>query len=308
MPDKLGYTKPLHILAFDQRSSFTQKMLGIKGALTPDQSKMIAGFKALIYQAFERGLQKGVPKASAGLLVDEEFGDGILQNARRMGYTVLLPTEKSAQKELNFEYGEGFAEHIEKYRPAFVKVLLRYNPEGDKAANERQVQKLKILSDFSHSKGYKFLIEALIPPTKKQLEESGGETQRFDLEQRPGLEVRMMREIQAGGVEPDVWKIEGLEKPDEYRALVQQARAGGRDDVGVIVLGRHAADEQVRIWLSAGAKVPGVIGFAIGRTIFWEPILNVKEGRLSAEEAVEAMAEKYWQFYKYFKEAARARN
>ncbi|MCL5436136.1 MAG: DUF2090 domain-containing protein [Patescibacteria group bacterium] len=305
MTDKLGYTKPLHILAFDQRSSFTQKMLGIEAAPTPEQRKMIAGFKLLIYRAFERGLEKGVPAQEAGLLVDEEFGDEILRDARQKGYTMLLPTEKSAQAELNFEYGEEFAEHIEKYRPTFVKVLLRYNPEGNKAINERQVQKLKTLSDFSHSHGYKFLIEALISPTEEQLAKSGTDTKRFDLEQRPGLEVEMMRQIQAGGVEPDVWKIEGLEKPEEYRALAEQARANGRDNAGVIVLGRHASDEQVRTWLSAGAGTPGVIGFAIGRTIFWEPILGVKEGRISADEAVEAMAEKYWQFYKFFKESAK---
>lgn len=308
MRQELGYQKKLHILAFDQRSSFTKKMFGIAGKPTSEQAQTIAGYKDLIYAAFQRGLQKGVLAEEAGLLVDEEFGDRILRDARSKNYTFLLPTEKSGQEELDFEYGDKMEQHVEKYKPTFVKVLLRYNPEGDKDLNSKQVEKLKKLTEFSKDSGYKFLIETLIPATEAQLRRVNGESSRYDLEIRPALEVEMVRQIQAGGGEPDVWKIEGMEKAEEYRALSEQARVGNRNHVGIIVLGRHAPDDQVERWLSAGAQAPGVIGFAIGRTIFWEPLLGVKAGTVSRDEAVEQMADKYSHFYKFFNEAKRAQN
>ena len=43
------------------------------------------------------------------------------------------PAEKSGQDEFDFEYGEDFARHIEAFDPTFCKVLVRYNPEGDRA-------------------------------------------------------------------------------------------------------------------------------------------------------------------------------
>ena len=223
-----------------------------------------------------------------------------MREAVSSGYTVLLTTEKSGQEEFDFEYGEAYAEHINKYRPQMVKALVRFNPEGDRTVNEHQTKRLKVLSDFCHANGYKFLIEPLLAPTAKQLSQMAGSIEHYDEDLRPALTVKMMQELQGGGVEPDVWKLEGLARAAHYEPVVAQAQSSGRDGVSVVVLGRGEDAAKVEVWLKAGAKVQGVIGFAIGRTIFWEALVDYKEKRIDRKAAVRMIAKNYQHFYEVF--------
>jgi len=291
MTSNLGYAKPLFILAFDHRASFL-KLVGEEAA---------SDAKLVIYEGFKKAVSAGTPpKEHGGILVDEEYGDSIHRDAINEGYISVLTVEKSGQDEFDFEYGEKFGEHIEKYRPTFAKALIRYNPEGDEELNARQRSKLKILSDYCHETGYKFLIEPLILPTEKQLEIVNGDRGQYDNQIRYELMARMIKELQNDGIEPDVWKIEGLESPEQYEAVIKQAKAGGRDNVSAVVLGRGAEKAQVEKWLRAGKGVDGVVGSAIGRTIFHEPLENMKKGNISREEAAGQIAENYQYFYRVF--------
>ncbi|MDD3190129.1 MAG: DUF2090 domain-containing protein [Candidatus Pacebacteria bacterium] len=291
----------LFVLPFDHRGSFQEKMFGILGKPTPEEAERISFFKGIVYEGFKMAIENGaVPKEIGAILVDEEFGDAILKDAKQNGYRICICTEKSGQAEFDFEFGENFKEHIEKYDPEFVKVLVRYNPDGDQELNLRQTEKLKFLSDYCREKGYKMMIEPLVPPTEKQLEIVEGDKEIYDTEMRPKLMELMIEELQDGGVEPAVWKIEGLEEREDYELLVEQVRAQGRDS-DIIILGRHANDEQLEKWLVAGAGVEGVIGFAIGRTIFWDSLLAYKAGEITAEEASRKIAGRFEYFYKVFK-------
>src|SRR5262249_61550760 len=98
----------------------------------------------------------------------------------------------------------------------------------------------------------------------------GGDHTASALEPRPGLMVAAIHELQDGGVEPDVWKIEGLERREDCERIVAAARRGGREHVGCIILGRGEDETKVREWLTTAARVPGFIGFAVGPTDFWE--------------------------------------
>ena len=145
-----GYDRPLYILPFDHRGTFLAKMLGAKGPPTAEQAAAIAAMKQVIYDGFRAALAGGVPREKAGILVDEQFGADVLRDATARGYTTALTVEKSGQDEFDFEYGDDFAAHIEAFRPTFAKVLVRYNPEGDAALNDRQRSRLKRLSDYLH--------------------------------------------------------------------------------------------------------------------------------------------------------------
>ena len=147
----LGFDKPLYILPFDHRGSFETKMFGWEGALTDEQTRQIAAAKQVIYDGFQAAVAAGVPKEKAGILVDEQFGAAILRDATAQGFATACPAEKSGQDEFDFEYGEEFAKHIEVIQSTFCKVLVRYNPEGDGALNERQTTRLKRLSDYLRS-------------------------------------------------------------------------------------------------------------------------------------------------------------
>lgn len=293
----IDWTKrELCILAFDHRSSFTEKLFGIKGRQpTKEEKEQISDFKKMIFDGFKLALKKGVPKDIAALLVDEEFGAGVLKEARKNGLTFAMPMEKSGQDEFDFEYGEDYPMHIEQFDPPLVKVLVRYNPEGDVMMNKRQLERLRGLSDYLQSIRKPFLFELLVPPTSKQLSTFGGSKETYDREMRPRLMVEALKRIQDGDVEPTIWKLEGVEKPEEAKAVVKQAQEDGRK-AAVITLGRGESKEMVQKWLRVGAKIQGIIGFAVGRTIFWDPLVELKAGKISRTVAIEKIAQNYVDF------------
>jgi len=269
----LGYDRNLYILAFDHRGSFQKKMLGISGTPTPEQHSQISDAKKVIFEGFHQAIEEGAPKDSAGLLVDEEFGADIARTAKASGYRFAIPVEKSGQDEFDFEYGEdGFARHILEFDPTFTKVLVRYNPEGDQEMNARQSARLKKLSDWLHENARKFLFELLVAAEPHQLEQVGGDADRYDKEIRPGLMLGAIKALQDAGIEPDIWKIEGIDQREDCERISRQVRSGGRDGVACVVLGRGANEDAVIHWLRQGAGVPGYIGFAIGRTIWWDAL------------------------------------
>lgn len=297
MPEK----NELFVLPFDHRGSFLEEMFGIFEKPTREEIDRVKLFKRIIYGGFEIALRDGiVPREDAAILVDEQFGDEILRDAKEKGYKACVCAEKSGQDEFAFEYGDDFRAHIDKYEPAYVKALVRYNPETNAELNARQAAKLKILSDFCHEGGYGFMLEPLVLPTEKQLDLVEGDRDDYDQNLRPKLMELMMEELQDAGVWPDIWKIEGLEERGDYEMLAEQARVQGRKS-DIIVLGRHASDEQVERWLRAGKDVDGVTGFAVGRTIFWEPLVQVRDGEITVREAVQKIASSFEKFYKIFK-------
>ena len=300
----LGYNQPLYILPFDHRGSFQTKMFGWKGTLTTNQTAEIAATKQVIYDGFKAAIQAGVPSQKAGILVDEQFGTAILRDAAAIGYTTACPAEKSGQEDFDFEYGEDFAKHIDAFRPTFCKVLVRYNPEGNRALNQKQAARLRRLSEFLHSQGRsRFMFELLVPPEKEQLDHLRGDKNAYDLQLRPRLMVQTIQELQDAQVEPDVWKIEGLDRQEDCEQIVATSRRGGRDQVGCIILGRGENDQKVREWLSTAAAVPGFIGFAVGRTSFWDPLVQLRAKQITRDAAVTEIARRYREFVDIFENA-----
>ena len=288
--------KQLLILAFDHRASFLEKMFEIKNRQpTSEEKKQIEDYKKIIFEGFKLSIKKSVPKEIAGLLVDEEFGSAVLREAKKNGLSFAMPVEKSGQDEFDFDYGENYAKHIEEFDPTFVKVLVRYNPEGDATLNKRQLQRLKKLSDYLAQKKKPFLFELIVPALPTQLAKLGGAKEIYDTELRPKLMVSSLKEIQAAGVEPSIWKLEGVDKPEAAKAVVKQAQSNGRK-AGVITLGRGESKEKVQEWLKVGAKIPGIIGFAVGRTIFWQPLADYRASKINRKEAVEKVAQNYIEF------------
>src|SRR5207248_128339 len=97
------------------------------------------------------------------------------------------------------------------------------------------------------------LFELLVPAESAQSESVGGDTDRFDKELRPELMRRAIAELHDRGVEPNIWKIEGIDEREDCEKLSAEARADGRDGVACVVLGRGANEEAVEHWLKTGA-------------------------------------------------------
>jgi 5-dehydro-2-deoxygluconokinase len=300
----LGYDGKLYILAFDHRGSFQKKMFGIEGDPTPEETEKISDAKHLIFEGMRIASDRGVDAQSVGVLVDEQFGGSIPRDAKADGLKLAMPVEKSGQEEFDFEYGDAFGEHITKYDPDFSKVLVRLNPEGDAETNERQLDKLKQLADWLHENDRKFLFELLVPAEPAQLESVGGDEERYDAELRPELMRRAIEQIQDYGVEVDIWKIEGVDAREDAEMLVKQTRTGeGRENVVSVLLGRGASDEKVDHWLRVAAPVEGFVGFAIGRSIWWDALKGFLDGKLERDAAAEQIADNYLRFIKVYDDA-----
>jgi myo-inositol catabolism protein IolC len=303
----LGYDGKLYILAFDHRGSFQKKWFGLTGDPTAEDIARITDAKTLVYEGLEHALSQGAEPSVTGALVDEQFGGEVPKRAKAKGIKLAMPVEKSGQNEFDFEYGDDFGEHILKFDPDFSKVLVRYNPDDpDTDMNKRQIERLKRLSDWLHENDRKFLFELLVPATDAQLEQVGGDTERYDSELRPELMRRAIADIQDSGIEVDVWKIEGVDERSDCEMLVQQSRAGGRDGVVCVLLGRGANDDKVDHWLRQAAPVDGFVGFAIGRSIWGDPLKQFIDGALEREPAAKQIADSYMRFVKVYEDAEAA--
>ena len=297
----LGYDEKLYILAFDHRGSFQKNMFGIQGDPTPEEIETISDAKRLIFEGALVAVGDGAEPAATGVLVDEQFGSDIPRQSREHGLKLSMPVEKSGQEEFDFQYGEDFGAHIEKFDPDFSKVLVRYNPEGDRAVNEEQLGRLKTLADWLHSHDRKFLFELLVPAEDSQLDAVGGDSERYDAELRPELMRRAISDIQDFGIEVDIWKIEGVDHREDAAMLAEQARSGaGRDGVRCVLLGRGASIEKVEQWLRVAASVDGFIGFAIGRSIWWDPLKSYLAKEQDRDAAAARIAANYLQFVRVY--------
>jgi myo-inositol catabolism protein IolC len=270
-----GYQKNLFILPFDHRNSFV-KLLGFANPkLSFEEKEAITGYKELIYDAFKKAVGLGVPKDQAAILVDEEYGDKIIKDAKNNNYNVILAAEKSGQGEFTFEYGDDFAQHIEKYKPDFVKALVLYNENSN-------YEQLKMLSDYCHKNGYKFILEAL---TRNKTEKEA---------------IAAIEKLQNSEIEPDIWKMEGMETEKEYENIVAKIQGPSRQNVNIVILGRGEKQPIVEKWIGIGSKVKGIIGFAVGRTIFWEPLTDYRNGNIGKEKAIEIICNNFLHFYHIF--------
>lgn len=294
----------LYLLPFDHRATFARKLLRWEGPLNAEHVSEIRAAKQLIYDGFQQAVANGVPKESAAILADEQFSTAILQDASEKGYVTACPAERSGQKEFVLEFGADFAHHIERINPTYCKVLVRYNPQGDAAMNLRQATRLQRLSEYLHRNGRLFMFELLVPPEPAQLAGVAGEGDTYDAALRPALMVQAVEELQASGVEPDVWKVEGIDRREDCINLVAATRRGGRDTVRCIVLGRGADAGRVRTWLTTAASVPGFAGFAVGRTTFWDALVDWRAQRITRAAAVEIVAHRYQEWVDIFERQA----
>jgi myo-inositol catabolism protein IolC len=296
----LGYDQKLYVLAFDHRGSFQKKFFGIQGEPDAEQTAIIADAKHLIFEGMLQAVGSGADPSVTGVLVDEQFGSTVPQEAHEKGLKLAMPAERSGQNMFDFQYGDDFGEHILKFDPDFTKVLVRYNPEGDAGENTVQLEKLKRLSDWLKQHDRKFLFELLVPAEDAQLQSVDGDTDRYDAELRPQLMRRAIAEIQDAGIEVDIWKIEGVDERSDCEMLAEQARSGGREGVVCVVLGRGADDDKVDEWLRAAAPVDGFVGFAIGRSIWWDPLKAYVDGKIERSAGAAKIAENYLRFVQVY--------
>ncbi len=290
-------SQPLFILPFDHRSSFSRDLLGYEGTLSKTQHRKVVELKEIVYRGFEHAIASESHRGEFGILIDEEYGSALLRKAKKLGVQICLTTEQSGKEEYYFEYGTGFRAHINAFAPQYVKALVRYNPEHVDL-NQRQLKRLKTLADFCHASGYRLLFELLVPPTDANLARVKTK-EAFDAKLRATLTIKAIKEIQEI-VDVDIWKLEGFTKT-EWGKVVKAIKPTAR----IIVLGRGADKKQVKQWLIDGAAYDAIIGFAVGRTIFYEPLKAYLAGKHSKDEAAEAIGRNFASYVRLWRKTKR---
>lgn len=295
----------MFLLAFDHRGVFARTIFGTTGEPTPEQEAQMVHAKRVIYDGVRRATQLGdLPAGSTGVLVDELYGADVARAAKADDIILVMPVEAPDRDVFDFAYGDAWRDHVEAFTPDYAKVLVRYNADGDDdAGNALQATRLAELSDWLRATGRRFLYELIVPPTAGQLVAAGGDAERFEREQRPALILRAIEAMQSAGVEPDVWKLEGLDDAADALAASRQARSGGRDHVTLTILGAGAPDARVDHWLTIAATTPGFAGFAIGRSIWAPAIRDHLSGTLDRAAAAELIATNYLRFTDVYRDA-----
>lgn len=290
---------PLLILAMDHRESFARQFGVRNGPPSAAQREQMRAAKMLIYHG-ARAAHDQLTEGQVGVLVDEELGAQVLREARADGLVVAMPVEKSGQPLFELQYGAETDAHLGEFEPDYVKVLVRMNPDDDPAGIALQLTRLAQLSLLLQREGRVLLYELLVPPTDEQLRRLGGQ-QDYDLKLRPELVAAVIAANQKAGVEPGLWKIEGLETTEAAQLVVDAAKAGGRS-ADCIVLGRDAPREMLDHWLAVAAPVDGFVGFAVGRSIWEDPLAGfLQDGQ--DRFLVEAVRENYLHFARMYLDA-----
>lgn len=291
----------LFMLAFDHRKSI-RPLFGIAGEPGPEDRARITAAKELVYEGLLGAAPRLPAGARPGLLVDEEFGTPVLERAQSEDVIAAVAVERSGQKEFQFEY-EDFGAHLERLRPELAKALVRYNAGGDRELNDRQLMRLRTLSDYLAGSDTDLLFELLVPPTEEQLAEVDGDSSRYDADLRPALVRTAIEQIQDAGIDVAIWKIEGIEATGDCESIAATCRRGGRS-ADCLILGRGADESKVEHWLTTAAPTPGFNGFAVGRTIWWDAIAAHLAGETDRPTTVETIATRYLHFVDVYLAAA----
>jgi myo-inositol catabolism protein IolC len=301
---------PLFILAMDHRESFGRTLFDVKHD-DPDRAQVEAmrSAKLLIFEGLQLA-QPSVTSGRIGVLVDERYGQEVIDAVRSGTDPMVLavPVEASGHEWFTLEWGDQWLEHIESVKPDYAKVLVRDNPAFDAADRDAQLARLAEVSAGLRNAGVPMLYELLVPATDAQLAQAGRDAGAYDRDIRPGLVVEVIADNQAHGVEPALWKVEGLETVEAARQVAAQAKAGGRE-ADLIVLGRDAPAERLDHWLEVASQVDEFVGFAIGRSI-WEDVLSRYEafggGASAAANARREIADRYLGFVAHWRPQAGA--
>jgi myo-inositol catabolism protein IolC len=283
----------LFILACDHRASLPAT-LGLAPQPGDEPELIFRDAKEMVFLGLLEAA-RSIPAGSVGFLVDEEFGAGVAPRVKPQGVFLAMPVEKSGSDLFEFAYPD-WQEHIERFDPDFVKVLVRWNPKGNANDNRMQGERLSRLSSWLYERRRPLLLELLVPATEAQLAAVAQDTAVYDRTIRPGLACEAIEAIYSAGVEPSIWKVEGVNERAQAEQLVSAARAGGRAHARCVVLGRGAEIQQVDEWLRIAARVPGFCGFAVGRSIWAEAIRSWIRDRSSVDEAIGEIAGLYRQF------------
>jgi 5-dehydro-2-deoxygluconokinase len=267
---------PFFILPFDHRNGLAKDVLGSTYPFSETDLVKAKDMKRMVFEAILKVRDGYTGSGSLGSLFDEETALDVILEAKKVGLPVTVSMEKSGTKTLELIHGDKFGDRLNELRPTFGKILVHYHPgQEDENANQRAI--IKTASDWCATNGVPLMLEIL-------LDKKDGHT--------PDDMLKVFSELHAAGIKVGMWKIEGFEKPEDWKKIAPEAQAP------MIILGRGQNATAVATWIEAAAKSGVVDGFAIGRTIFQDSLAAYSEGTIARADAIQKIADNYAHFIK----------
>lgn len=280
---------PLYILAFDHRRQLIELAQQTGRGL-----ELIPRLKQLILQAVEAVAAQIAGRAaegSIGVIIDERFGQEVLNAATGRGWWIARPVELPGSRPLVFEHGRSVGSQLVHWpREHTVKCLAQFHPDDEPMLRLEQEAQIRSLYEATRESGHELLLELVLP--------------KLPVEAPEALHRAMLR-LYNIGVYPEWWKLQP--QPREVWRRVE-ALIGERDPYcrGVVLLGMNAAaDELTRAFREAAGS--GVCrGFAIGRTIFQGPSIAWLTGEIDDASLVEQVRGAFQYLIDAWRDARRA--
>jgi myo-inositol catabolism protein IolC len=288
------------VLAIDHRASFRKWAAACLGREAP--AAVLSDLKLVVADALVEALATGLARERAAILAETEYGSAAIARAREAGVRVIVPAERSGMPEFMFEHGDDFPAAILASGTDVVKALVRYNPSSDRDRLARSRDGLFRLARWCEEAGYPLMLELLVPPAQRDLDEHGAARPDFDDDLRPALTCAAIAELRGAGMRPQWWKLEGQPDASAFTAVaVATGAAGG--ETSCLVLGRGAGDAQLVEWVATAAGTVGFSGFAVGRSLWAAVLEDVLLGQVSREEAAQRISRAYLELVAVYEQA-----
>jgi 5-dehydro-2-deoxygluconokinase len=265
--------RSLAALAIDHRAQF-EALADRTGA----PRTQITGFKLLAVKAASR-VAAGRP--GFGMLLDEHYGKAAMFAAARENFWIGRPVEEPGSRPLRFEGGGDIGSRLVEWPVTHtVKCLAFYHPKDEDELRDQQRRKLRDLYDAARRIGRELLIE-IIAGRHGSVEED--------------TVAQVLAELYTAGIKPDWWKLEPQKTKAAWRTIDQVIRKQDPWCRGVVLLGLEAQAKELEAAFALTEDIAMVKGFAIGRTIFNHAAEAWLAGKVSDEEAISEMAQKFGQ-------------
>jgi 5-dehydro-2-deoxygluconokinase len=241
----------------------------------------IPDVKRLAYEGFLRARHRSADVREFGaLLIDEQYSAPVIAHARVAGVNVGTPAEKAGAFPLAWS-SDPFSRAL---TGMFVKVLVRYRSDDEASIVQGQRDKLDALQAWCRAAGKPLVVEILVGRRDEPEDE-------FEAVGRPAMLAAFIGDAYSRGLTPEFWKIEGTLSSEGARTIdtAIAANPAGRQ----IILGKAAELATIDKWFAAAAASRTAVGFAIGRSVFWEPSVAFLNGVKTADQAATAIADTY---------------
>jgi len=259
----------LMALAIDHRSQL-EEMPGN----TPEK---IAAFKALAVQAAAK-VADGRP--GFGMLLDDKYGrDALFASGALKDFWIGKPIELPGSRPLQFEFSQDIGSRLVDWPVDHcIKCLCFYHPDDPADLKAAQTEKLKTAFEAARKVGRDILIE-IISSKHGPLDDD--------------TVARALTELYDAGLKPDWWKLEPQASAAAWAKVDAVITERDPNCRGVVLLGLDAPQEALAEGFAAAKAAKAVKGFAVGRTIFADAAKAWFAGRMTDDEAVADMAQRF---------------